>query len=68
MRGYPYNGTVAPPHTSIYGIFERATNFSNRMPFTLPPSFARARDRVNLATPLNFVSTNDITGGNSGSP
>lgn len=68
MRRYPFNGTVAPAKTSIFGIYERANNFDQEMPFTLPPSYAAARDRVNMAVPLNFVTTNDITGGNSGSP
>ncbi|HEX7051293.1 MAG TPA: S46 family peptidase [Longimicrobiales bacterium] len=68
MQGYPYNGTLAPAKTSIYGIYERSFNFDNRMPFTLPESFAERRDDVDMATPLDFVTTNDITGGNSGSP
>jgi hypothetical protein len=65
---YPYNGTIAAPHTTFYGIFERASAFGDAMPFTLPASYAAARNRLDLAAPLNFVSTNDITGGNSGSP
>jgi hypothetical protein len=65
---YPYNGTLAPPQTSFYGIFERASNFANEMPFTLPESYAEARDRIDMGTPINFVTTDDITGGNSGSP
>lgn len=65
---YPYNGTLAPPQTSFYGIFERASNFGNEMPFTLPETYVEARDRIDLSTPLNFVTTDDITGGNSGSP
>jgi hypothetical protein len=68
MLRYPFNGTVAPAKTSFYGIYERANNFGNRMPYTLPASYEAARGQVNMSAPLNFVTTNDITGGNSGSP
>lgn len=68
MTGYPYNGTLASPKTSFYGIFERANNFNGEMPFTLPESYVAAKERIDMAVPLNFVTTNDITGGNSGSP
>ena len=68
MTGYPYNGTLAPPRTSFWGIYERANNFGNEMPFTLPESYEAARDRVDMNVPINFVTTDDITGGNSGSP
>ncbi|HEX7090377.1 MAG TPA: S46 family peptidase [Longimicrobiales bacterium] len=65
---YPYNGTFAPPHTSIFGLYARASEFGNEMPWTLPESFAERREHVDMSTPLDFVTTNDITGGNSGSP
>jgi len=65
---YPYNGTIAPPVTSFYGMYERAANFDNEMPWTLPATFEQRRAAVDMAAPLNMVSTNDITGGNSGSP
>jgi hypothetical protein len=68
VQGYPFNGTLAPPFTSIFGLYERANNFRNEMPFTLPPAFARRRAAVDMSARLNFVTTNDITGGNSGSP
>lgn len=68
VKGYPYNGTLAPPFTSFYGIFARAVEFGNKMPFTLPAQYATRKAAINMATQLDFVTTNDITGGNSGSP
>ncbi len=68
VKRYPYNGTFAPPVTTIAGMYARAAEFSNQMPWTLPGSFVDRQAHVRMETPFNFVSTNDITGGNSGSP
>ncbi len=68
VKGYPYNGTRAPCKTSLYGVFDRAVSFGNRDEFALPQRFWDRKDTLDLSTPVNFVSTCDIIGGNSGSP
>lgn len=68
VRGYEYNGTLAPPFTTFFGMYDRAASFGNEMPFTLPETFEERREHVSMPTRFNMVTTNDITGGNSGSP
>jgi hypothetical protein len=54
-----------PTRTTLGGTFERATGAD---PFDLPDAFAANRARIDMDTTYNFVTTNDIIGGNSGSP
>lgn len=58
-------GKFVEPYTRIGGLFERATGAD---PYQLPESWLRAKGSLNLSLPMNFSTTNDITGGNSGSP
>ncbi|MBR9988750.1 MAG: S46 family peptidase, partial [Gemmatimonadetes bacterium] len=67
-KGYAYNGTLAPFRTVFHGMYARAAEFDNVVPFDLPPTFLARQAHVNMTVPMDFVSTNDITGGNSGSP
>ena len=68
VRGYPYNGTLAPPKTTMYGLFERSHEFDGKSPFDLAPRWKAAEKALDLSTPMDFVCTTDIIGGNSGSP
>lgn len=65
IKGYSENGHTVNPLTTLGGAFERNTG---REPFALPTSWLKARSELDLKTPFNFCSTNDIIGGNSGSP
>ncbi len=68
VRGYTELGKSVPPWTTFAGLYERAAEHENRAPFHLPPVWQKRKERLDLRTPLNFVSTADIIGGNSGSP
>jgi S1-C subfamily serine protease len=54
--------------TTMGGAFDHEKQFDAKPPYQLPDSWHKAHDKLNLKTPINFVSTADITGGNSGSP
>ncbi|WP_420454396.1 S46 family peptidase [Rubrivirga sp.] len=73
VSGYPYNGTLAPPMTTLFGLFDRYHSFctsgaSDPCEWDLPARWLDAKDDLDLSTPVNFTSTSDTIGGNSGSP
>jgi hypothetical protein len=67
VKGYEESGRRIDPITTFAGAFDRATG---RDPFQLPESWVHANEnhQIDLSTPFDFCSTNDIIGGNSGSP
>lgn len=65
VKGYQELGKEVKPITTLAGTFERHTGSE---PFALPRSWLAAKSKLELSTPMNFAATNDIIGGNSGSP
>jgi hypothetical protein len=68
VKSYNYNGTVAPVKTTFHGVLDRYYSFNKKFPFNLPDRWEDLPEEFDLSKPLNFISTNDIVGGNSGSP
>ena len=68
VKSYVENTKKIPFFTTFQGLYEKSAKFGNQPPYELPPSFVNKKAAVKLGTPLNFVSTCDSIGGNSGSP
>ncbi len=68
VDGYMENCKKVPPFTTLGGLYQRSDQFKHEFPYNLPPRWVEKKSALNLNTPFNFVSTNDIIGGNSGSP
>jgi peptidase S46-like protein len=67
-KGYQENGKAIPFATTMAGVYEHAVEHGSQSPYNLPQSWVKSKDKLDLNTPFNFVSTADIIGGNSGSP
>lgn len=65
VEGWTEGGTTVEPFTRLARLFERA---DGRAPFALPPKWLEAKEQLDPNTPFNLATTNDIVGGNSGSP
>ncbi|MGC2474807.1 MAG: S46 family peptidase [Candidatus Sulfotelmatobacter sp.] len=68
VKGYDQDGKHLPFDTMMGGAYEHAAAHDNKPPYNLPESWINSKAKLDLKTPLNFVSTADIIGGNSGSP
>jgi hypothetical protein len=67
VQSYDYNGTKAPILTTFAGLYDRNYSFANKAPWDLPARWKNPPMEL-LKQPMCFISTNDIIGGNSGSP
>jgi hypothetical protein len=65
VKGWDDNGVAVPALTTMAGAFDRHTGED---PYRLPDSWMKAKGKLTLTTPMNVATTNDIIGGNSGSP
>jgi hypothetical protein len=68
VKGYEEGGQWVAPFTDFGGLYARAAAMNGCPPFDVTARWAKRRGRLNPATPLDFASTDDIIGGNSGSP
>lgn len=67
VQSYDYNGTKAPILTTFAGLYDRNYSFADKAPWNLPARWKNPPADL-LKQPMCFISTNDIIGGNSGSP
>lgn len=67
VKGYEYNGTTAPFKTTYFGLYDRYYSNDGKFPWNLPDRWLNPSMEL-LKSPMNFVCTADIIGGNSGSP
>ncbi len=68
VAGYELGTTMVAPFTTYHGLFDRAQGLGEKPPFDLAPRVKAAKKKLDLDARMNFVTTNDIIGGNSGSP
>lgn len=68
IKGYEYNGTIAPGKTTFFGLWDRYYSFGEKTyPWGLHERWQKIPEELDLEIPIGFASTNDIVGGNSGS-
>jgi Peptidase S46 len=68
VKGYHVDGVDLAPFTTFAGLYARTEEQGNEEPFRLPKRWAEGKAKLDPKAPLNFVSTADTIGGNSGSP
>ena len=66
VKGYRDKTEAPLPFATTFGgMYHRAGKDD---PYILPETWVNAKSALDLVVPFNFISTCDVTGGNSGSP
>jgi hypothetical protein len=68
VAGYAQDGKKIPSMTTMAGLYDRSAKAGDKAPWELPARWVAHKAQVNGRVPMDFVSSNDIIGGNSGSP
>ena len=68
VQGYEVGGEKLNFHTTFGEAFDKSEKLDGKEPFDLPKRWLEGKDKLDLSTPFDFVSTADTIGGNSGSP
>jgi hypothetical protein len=67
----PGGGTLVQPFTTFGGLYDRADGWgpaAEQGAWSLPPRWRERRARLDPRVPLDFITSNDVIGGSSGSP
>jgi hypothetical protein len=68
VEGYTESGKRVEPFTYYSGLYARSAEHAGKFPYNLATRWAEKKSEVGMKVPFNFVTSNDIIGGNSGSP
>lgn len=68
VKGYKDEDQEIPWSTTIGDLYRRAQEHQNAAPYKLAPSWEKAKNKLNMSAPVDFIATSDTIGGNSGSP
>jgi hypothetical protein len=66
--GYPYNGTMAPPFTTLYGLYGQSQSFEGDSAWALPARWRRSSTDLDRSVPLNLAVSTDPAVQTDGAP
>lgn len=67
VASYEISGTSIPAFTTLGGLYALADEKAGQEEWAIPERWIEKKESLDLSVPLNLVTTNDISGGSSGS-